>query len=90
MDSIDLKTIQDIKNYVLFLDTPDNIIYQENSLLIMSCFAKAIELIEDNSKFRAFSVIDSCEHSLIDARNEIIKSGYMCVKCYALFRAHDH
>lgn len=36
-----------IKDYVISLDTPDNTVYQENSLLIQSCFAKALELIEE-------------------------------------------
>ena len=39
---------------------------------------------------RLFSVSGSCDHSLIDARNDIIQSGYMCIKCNALFRANDH
>lgn len=52
MDAIDLKTIQDIKDYVKSLDEPDNEIYQNNKLLIQSCFYKAVEIIEDNSKLR--------------------------------------
>lgn len=41
--------IRKIKDYVLSLDTPDNEIYQNNSLLIQSCFAKALEFIEKDS-----------------------------------------
>lgn len=52
MDAIEKRTVQDIKNYVKFLDTPDNKIYQENGLLIMECFSKAIEFIEKNAKYR--------------------------------------
>ena len=29
-----------------------------------------------------------CE--IVDARNEIIESGYMCIKCHKLFKAYDH
>jgi hypothetical protein len=29
-----------------------------------------------------------CE--IVDARNEIIESGYMCIKCNKLFKAYDH
>ncbi len=45
--------MQDIKDYVKSLDRPDNEVYQQNSLLIMSCFSKAIEFIEQNAKLRA-------------------------------------
>lgn len=44
------KTIQDIKQYVRSLDKPDNEIYKNNELLIMSCFGSAMEIIENNSK----------------------------------------
>lgn len=53
MDKIEKKTMQDIKDYVKSLDRPDNEVYQQNSLLIMSCFSKAIEFIEQNAKLRA-------------------------------------
>ena len=39
-----------IKEYVRSLDTPDNTIYKEHSLLIKSCFSKALEIIEEESK----------------------------------------
>lgn len=62
MDKIEIKTIQDIKDYVKSLDTPKNKVYQQNSLLIMSCFSKAIEFIEQNAKLRQPAVIKSvCE-----------------------------
>lgn len=35
-------------------------------------------------------VSGSCEHELVDARNKIIESGYICIKCGAAFKAHDH
>jgi len=56
MDEIERKTMQDIKDYVNSLDTPDNDVYQQNSLLIMSCFSKAIEFIEENAKLRQTDV----------------------------------
>lgn len=59
MDEIERKTMQDIKDYVKSLDTPDNEVYQQNSLLIMSCFSKAIEFIEQNAKLRQPAVIKS-------------------------------
>lgn len=40
-------TLKTIKEYVLSLDRPENEIYQNNNLLIMSCFSKAMELIEN-------------------------------------------
>jgi len=52
MDAIDLKTIQDIKDYVKSIDKPDNEVYQNNKLLIQSCFQKAMEIVEENSKLR--------------------------------------
>ena len=59
MDEIERKTMQDIKDYVKSLDTPDNEVYQQNSLLIMACFSKAIEFIEKNAKLRQPVVISS-------------------------------
>ena len=31
-----------------------------------------------------------CQHEIIDIRNEVIQSGYMCKKCNALFKSGDH
>lgn len=31
-----------------------------------------------------------CHHRIVDARNPIIKSGYICIDCGALFAAADH
>lgn len=31
-----------------------------------------------------------CQHRLVDARNAVIQSGYMCIDCGAVFRAADH
>jgi hypothetical protein len=42
------KTRNDIKAYVRSLNTPENIVYQENELLILSCFAKVQEILEEN------------------------------------------
>jgi len=44
------KTKNDIKAYVRSLNTPENTVYQENELLILSCFAKAQEILEENEK----------------------------------------
>ena len=83
MDEIERKTMQDIKDYVKSLDTPDNKVYQENSLLIMSCFSKAIEFIEQNAKLRQPAVISSLP---IECQNGWENSDYCmergkCKKC---------
>jgi hypothetical protein len=31
-----------------------------------------------------------CAHRVVDARNQVVQSGYMCVDCGALFAAADH
>ena len=31
-----------------------------------------------------------CQHEIIDIRNDVIQSGYMCKKCNILFSAGDH
>lgn len=31
-----------------------------------------------------------CRHRIADARNPVVKSGYLCVDCGALFAAADH
>ena len=33
---------------------------------------------------------EPCQHSIADARNPAVQSGYICVKCGALFAAADH
>ena len=33
---------------------------------------------------------EPCQHSIADARNPVVKNGYICVKCGALFSAADH
>lgn len=32
----------------------------------------------------------TCAHRVVDARNQIVKSGYICIDCGALFAAADH
>jgi hypothetical protein len=59
MTEIERKTIQDIKDYVKSLNTPDNKVYQNNELLIMSCFAKAIEIVERNAQLSVSDFIYS-------------------------------
>ena len=60
------KTRNDIKTYVRSLNTPDNKVYQDNELLILSCFNKAMELIEENE-------------SLALGKTDVI--GSVCVGC---------
>ncbi len=61
------KTRQDLKDYVKSLNTPDNKIYQENELLILSCFAKAQEILEKNEE-KALLITDvSQQRELLDA-----------------------
>ena len=31
-----------------------------------------------------------CNHRIVDARNQVVKSGYLCVDCGAVFSAYDH
>jgi hypothetical protein len=40
------KIEQDIKDYVRSLNTPDNEVYKQNEMLILSCFSKCLEIIE--------------------------------------------
>ena len=42
------KIRNDIRTYVRSLNTPDNKVYQENELIILSCFAKVQEILEEN------------------------------------------
>ena len=32
----------------------------------------------------------TCDHVIIDIRNKVIVSGYMCTKCNSCFAAGDH
>ncbi len=40
------QVMSDIKQYVRSLDVPNNPVYQENQILILSCFKKAMEICE--------------------------------------------
>lgn len=78
MDTTDKKIIQDIKYYVKSLNRPDNKIYQENELLILSCFSKAMEIVEDNSELRK----KECVHPYNDVVQDIEGiEGLMCSRC---------
>ena len=37
-----------------------------------------------------FDVSGCTQCEIVDARNEIIESGYICIKCHKLFKAYDH
>lgn len=76
MDKIDKKTIQEIKDYVRSLNTPENRVYQENSLLIMSCFSKAIEFIEANAKIREEILNDNTRLKQRAARNDVFEAKF--------------
>lgn len=52
MNKTEKKIIQDIKDYVNFLNRPDNLVYQEHKSIINICFAKAIGIVEENAKQR--------------------------------------
>jgi hypothetical protein len=49
-------------------------------------------LLETNLKNNGVldDVIGCTQCEIVDARNEIIESGYMCIKCNKLFKAYDH
>jgi hypothetical protein len=81
MDEIERKTMQDIKDYVKSLDRHDNEVYQQNSLLIMSCFSKAIEFIEQNSKLRQPLVSGECEHPYHSVLGDGEMQPAKCLKC---------
>jgi type I site-specific restriction endonuclease len=68
MDEIERKTMQDIKDYVKSLDSPDNEVYQNNAILIMSCFSKAMEFMEANAKLRQQGI-----NGLLKAEREAAK-----------------
>lgn len=70
------KTRNDIKAYVRSLNTPENIVYQENELLILSCFAKAQEILEENEKLAL--IIPDVVSSLPSECQENWQSNYYC------------
>ena len=41
-------------------------------------------------RIRADERETSCRHRIADARNPVVKSGYVCIDCGALFSAADH
>lgn len=70
------KTRNDIKAYVRSLNTPENTVYQENELLILSCFSKAQEILEENEKLeREESTCVFC------GVNPKMKDSIICSKC---------
>lgn len=42
------KVEEDIRKYVESLNTPENIGYHKNELLIKCCFTKSLQIIEEN------------------------------------------
>ena len=60
---MDKKMLQDIRDYLRLIDRPDNPIYKNNELLILSCFGKAMEIIEKNSNLR---VVCECNIPNVD------------------------
>jgi hypothetical protein len=80
MTEIERKTIQDIKDYVKSLNTPDNKVYQNNELLIMPCFAKAIEIVERNAQLSESDVSkrSNCCNATIDTDEQ---SCEICSNC---------
>ena len=70
------KTKNDIKAYVRSLNTPENTVYQENELLILSCFAKAQEILEGNEKLAL--TIPVVVSSLPSECQENWQSNYYC------------
>jgi len=89
MESVIKKSIQDIKDYVKSIDKADNINYQENSLLIDTCFSKAIEIIEANVKAQSSQQVNILQEAekgaeLINATfnyDDRLVSIYRCVEC---------
>ena len=58
--------------------------YRDCAKVALNAFKKEAE--EDRIK----SIITSCKHRIVDARNQHVTSGYLCVDCYAVFSAGDH
>jgi DNA-directed RNA polymerase subunit RPC12/RpoP len=38
----------------------------------------------------ALAQTEQCRHRIADARNKVVKEGYICVDCGALFSSADH
>lgn len=49
----------DIKSYVKSLNTPENEVYKNNELLILSCFNKAMEICESKLKMEREQMMNS-------------------------------
>ena len=50
MENYKERLSQKIKDYVKSLNRKDNTVYQCNELLIMSCFNKCLEIIEEDEE----------------------------------------
>lgn len=69
----------------------------EPHLDALVCYASTASEYEPNKlvqEVRALlassPVAAPCQHRIADARNPIVKSGYLCIDCGALFSAADH
>lgn len=39
---------------------------------------------------KKIAIVDaSCEHELVSAKNEVITGGFVCVKCYKVFKEYS-
>ena len=54
-----MQIMSDIKEYVKSLDVPNNPVYQENQILIFSCFKKAMEICESRLAMEKEQIMDA-------------------------------
>lgn len=45
---------------------------------------------EANAELIRLKSKKECQHIIVDCRNKVITSGYMCTECNAVFAAGDH
>lgn len=87
------KIEQDIKDYVRSLNTPDNEVYKNNELLILSCFSKCLEIIEQ-ADVEGSMLINPIITNTLTAQNVLLPAEglaksvcggvvFMCENCMA-------
>lgn len=58
------KIMKDIKEYVKSIDTPENTVYKQNELLILSCFGKALYICENNLPIEKEQIEDAWDKAI--------------------------
>ena len=71
------------------LDDVLNLSQENPNLEPLNSSFHGLTILRIREKLESY-IVKSCDHEIIDIRNEIVQTGYMCKKCGKAFRSGDH